>query len=287
MGRLTFVAAVSCFVLALGARAAEPAAAAPATHVGPEVCATCHEAETASLRHYADHPGVADCEGCHGPGSAHVEAGGDATKIMNPGKLAPAAAAKTCLGCHDQQHVRDWPGSTHQRADLSCLSCHAIHNKGGKNAALLKAPVQADVCFGCHKMQRIQTMMSSHMPLRESKMQCSDCHNPHGSTTKALLVDASVQDNCIRCHMEKRGPLLFEHPPVRENCLNCHDPHGSLHDNLLVATPPRLCQSCHLGTSHPGQPRNQTSRFVFNKSCVNCHTQIHGTQSPNGTALMR
>ncbi|HEX4825839.1 MAG TPA: DmsE family decaheme c-type cytochrome [Candidatus Polarisedimenticolaceae bacterium] len=276
------------FASLLFTAAAVRAAETSAPHaVGADVCVSCHEAEGASLRHYADHPGVADCEGCHGPGSAHVEAGGDATKIVNPAKLAPAAAAKTCLGCHDQQHVRDWPGSIHQQNDLSCLSCHAIHNKDGKNASLLKFPVQADVCFACHKMQRIQTMMSSHMPLRESKMQCSDCHNPHGTTTKALLVDASVNDNCYRCHMEKRGPVLFEHPPVREDCLNCHDPHGSLHDNLLVATPPRLCQSCHLGTSHPGQPRDGKSRFVFNKSCVNCHTQIHGSQSPNGSALMR
>jgi DmsE family decaheme c-type cytochrome len=283
--RRTLLVAFAVVAAALTARAAE--APVTAAHVGAEVCATCHEKEAASLRHYADHPGAADCEGCHGPGRAHVEGGGDATQIVNPAKLAPAAAAKTCLGCHDQQHVRDWPGSTHQRADLSCLSCHAIHNAEGKNAALLKSPVQSDVCFGCHKMQRIRTMMSSHMPLRESKMQCSDCHNPHGSTTKALLVDASVNDNCIRCHMEKRGPVLFEHPPVRENCLNCHDPHGSLHDNLLVANPPRLCQSCHLGTSHPGQPRNESSRFVLNKSCVNCHTMVHGSQSPNGSALMR
>jgi DmsE family decaheme c-type cytochrome len=267
------------------AHAAEPAA--PAKNVGAEVCSTCHDQEAASLRHYADHPGVADCEGCHGPGSAHVEGGGDTTKIVNPAKLLPAAAAKTCLTCHDQQHVRDWPGSTHQRADLSCLSCHAIHTPGTTNAHLLKQPVQADVCFGCHKMQRIRTMMSSHMPLRESKLDCSDCHNPHGTTTKALLIDAAVQDNCYRCHQEKRGPVLFEHPPVRENCLNCHDPHGSLHENLLVANPPRLCQSCHIGTRHPSQPQTAQSRFVFNKSCVNCHTSVHGSQSPNGVLLMR
>ena len=259
----------------------------PNAPVGTDVCLSCHEAEAQSLRHYADHPGVADCESCHGPGKDHVDGAGDVTKIIHPGKLAPKDSAKTCLGCHDQTHVRSWPGSTHERNDLSCLSCHAIHDAKGKNAQLLKKPDQADVCFTCHKMQRTRTMMSSHMPLRESKLTCGDCHNPHGTTSPALLAATSVNDNCISCHQEKRGPALFEHPPVRENCLNCHDAHGSLHDSLLVASAPRLCQSCHIGTRHPSQPQTAQARFVFNRSCVNCHPSIHGSNHPDGIRLMR
>ena len=33
-----------------------------------------------------------------------------------------------------------------------------------------------------------------------------------------MLKEASVNDNCYKCHAEKRGPFLWEHPPVRENC---------------------------------------------------------------------
>jgi DmsE family decaheme c-type cytochrome len=216
-----------------------------------------------------------------------VDGAGDVTKIINPARLAPKDSAQACLSCHDQAHVRNWPGSTHERNDLSCVSCHAVHDAKGKNAHLLKKPDQADVCFTCHKMQRTRTMMSSHMPLRESKLTCGDCHNPHGTTTKALLSATSVNDNCISCHQEKRGPMLFEHPPVRENCLNCHDPHGSLHNSLLVANPPRLCQSCHIGTRHPSQPQTAQARFVFNRSCVNCHPSIHGSSHPDGIRLMR
>jgi DmsE family decaheme c-type cytochrome len=125
------------------------------------------------------------------------------------------------------------------------------------------------------------------MPVREGKMTCTDCHNPHGSMTEGLLADRSVNDNCYRCHAEKRGPTLFEHPPVRENCLNCHDPHGSIHEALLVARPPRLCQNCHINSRHPSEPRNAASRFVFNKGCVNCHSQIHGSNNPSGIRAMR
>jgi DmsE family decaheme c-type cytochrome len=118
-------------------------------------------------------------------------------------------------------------------------------------------------------------------------MACSDCHNAHGSTGPALMKRDTVTDTCYTCHAEKRGPVLFEHPPVRENCLNCHVPHGSLHPNLLVANPPHLCQSCHVGFLHPSTPLPDKSRFVFNKSCVNCHPTIHGTNDPSGDKFMR
>jgi DmsE family decaheme c-type cytochrome len=125
------------------------------------------------------------------------------------------------------------------------------------------------------------------MPLREGKMTCTDCHNPHGTFTPKLLVGNSVNDTCYRCHAEKRGPFLWEHAPVRENCLNCHEPHGSNHDKLLKIARPRLCQRCHIERFHPTTPQTPTSRFVFNRSCQNCHSQIHGSNHPAGVRLQR
>src|SRR3546814_15420878 len=54
-----------------------------------------------------------------------------------------------------------------------------------------------------------------------------------------------------QCHAEKRGPMLFEHAPVRDSCLNCHTPHGSNQHALLVAPIPLLCQQCHSHVRHP------------------------------------
>jgi DmsE family decaheme c-type cytochrome len=276
--------------LSLAGTTAAAAEATPAADlkVGSDACLACHEDHGQSLRHFGASPGVADCESCHGPGKAHVDGGGDATKIISPAKLSPIEQSKSCLACHSGTHeLTDWTAGRHEAANVTCLSCHAVHNAAGKMPHLLKQPRAMDVCFTCHKMQRVQTMMSSHMPLRENKMDCTDCHNPHGTPTRAMLREPSVNDNCYACHAEKRGPVLFEHPPVRENCLNCHTPHGSLHPNLLIAEPPRLCQSCHIGTRHPSQPQTPTSRFVFNKSCVNCHPSIHGSNDPNGVRMMR
>lgn len=119
-------------------------------------------------------------------------------------------------------------------------------------------------------------------------MVCTNCHNPHGSYTEHLLKQATVNDVCFQCHAEKRGPFLWEHPPVVENCLNCHDPHGTINDNLLKVARPRLCQRCHnAANNHPANPRNPVSVFAINSGCVNCHSQIHGSNSPGGQFFHR
>jgi DmsE family decaheme c-type cytochrome len=151
----------------------------------------------------------------------------------------------------------------------------------------LKTPFEPDTCFQCHKDRRAQMFRSAHMPLREGKMVCSDCHNPHGSYTEAALRADSVNDTCYKCHAEKRGPFLFEHAPVRENCLNCHDPHGSVNEYMLKVSRPRLCAECH-GLGHASFLTQGPAQIgAFSRSCQNCHTEVHGTNSPSGALLHR
>src|SRR3954453_15653915 len=70
------------------------APASSAQYVGSETCKGCHE-EVEKGFHANPHVGLLEsdkkpadtawhgCESCHGPGSAHVEGGGDKTKILN------------------------------------------------------------------------------------------------------------------------------------------------------------------------------------------------------------
>src|SRR4051812_23266714 len=84
-----------------------PAASSPADYVGSETCATCH-AEVAKKFVSNPHSRLAlmhggqgaTCESCHGAGRAHVESGGDVTKIRQLTKLSARAVDATCLGCH-------------------------------------------------------------------------------------------------------------------------------------------------------------------------------------------
>ena len=76
-----------------------------AEFVGSEECATCHEAITrdfktathARLKAQGDNAKNMGCESCHGPGSLHVQSGGERTKIVNP-RRSPA----TCFQCHTE-----------------------------------------------------------------------------------------------------------------------------------------------------------------------------------------
>jgi DmsE family decaheme c-type cytochrome len=297
-GALASGFALSVFpMLAVRSASTEAPAASPAQesagYAGSEACLTCHEEQGHTLVH--PHPDAQDprCESCHGPGKAHADAGGDPNLMESFQELAARRADERCQSCHAGQEQRFWTGSPHARSQVRCTGCHAVHDAegpDGKKPSLLRAGGEMATCFGCHGTLRTQIWKSSHMPVREGKLACADCHNPHGSAAERMLRDASVQENCYRCHADKRGPVLFEHPPVRENCLNCHNAHGSMHENLLVTRPPRLCQNCHINSRHPGEPRSVTgpgSRFAFNKACANCHIQVHGSNHPAGVRQQR
>ena len=155
---------------------------------------------------------------------------------------------------------------------------------------------ETQLCATCHRLQVAKTERAvAHMPVREGKMACSSCHNPHGSISnvKALKVGSSVAESCTSCHTEMRGPMLFEHAPVRENCATCHDPHGSSNDRMLVVRMPMLCQRCHIASRHPAtlydkdQITTNKSNRMFGRSCVNCHSNVHGSNHPSGQFYMR
>ena len=190
-----------------------------------------------------------------------------------------------CLACHERGDRTYWNGSIHENRAIACTDCHTVMRPISRTAAL-KTESELGTCFQCHKDRRAQIFRSSHMPLRQGKITCSNCHNPHGSATEALLRENSINDNCYKCHAEKRGPFLFEHAPVRQNCLSCHDPHGTTNEYLLKVSRPRLCAECH-GFGHGGLTSGPLSVETFARSCQNCHTAIHGSNSPSGPLLQR
>jgi DmsE family decaheme c-type cytochrome len=278
----------------------QTAAPAATDFVGDETCMGCHEAEGKALK--STFHGKAQnertpaatghgCETCHGNGKKHVDSG-DPKDIKRFTVMAPRDANETCLSCHNNGTHVNWKGSMHDARNVSCVTCHSVHSPKGEHAQLKKASV-IDTCATCHKQEVAKLQRLGHMPLREGKMECTACHNPHGSTnTRMLKIGNWVNETCVSCHTEKRGPYLWDHAPVREACNNCHDPHGSNNDRMLVAKLPMLCQRCHIGTRHPstiydGVQLAARSNRLIGRGCVNCHAQIHGSNSPAGNAFLR
>lgn len=284
-----------------------------------KACVECHDAEDLPDMSRSAHAVVTDaraptCITCHGPSPTHIKKPPDVKERPAPdvvfGKKSPLATADrngACLNCHQKDAKRAlWGGSQHEAADLACSSCHKVHTNHDK---VMVRVTEKDVCLTCHKEQRTQLARPSHHPLPEGKMGCSDCHNAHGSAGPKLAKRDSINDTCYTCHAEKRGPFVHSHEPVAEDCSICHNPHGSTVAAMLKTRPPMLCQQCHTphvaggvgavggqrGVFPPAAPgqvapaigATTSGKNVVNlwqgRSCMNCHTQVHGSNNPAAT----
>ena len=251
--------------------------------VGAETCALCH-AEVAKKFSSNPHSKLAlmhdgkgaTCESCHGPGKAHVDSGGDITKIRQPAKLSAKQVDTTCLGCHAGAHP-NFERSQHAKADVSCVSCHSVHNPGDEGS-LLKVS-QPKLCFTCHTDVKSAFAQPFHHKVEEGLVKCSDCHDPHGTFgNNNLKATADQNAICTKCHTETRGPFVYEHAAVKaEGCMACHTPHGSQNARLLnMPQINTLCNQCHSPVSG-GTVHGMNAGSSEVTPCINCHTMIHGS----------
>src|SRR5512144_1506592 len=91
-------------------------APSPCGYVRSEACKTCHadvwftfnkNPHYKSIASGKETPAHTGCEGCHGPGKAHVEARGGKTTIHRAFSLmTPRKAMDTCLECHARDLTR-------------------------------------------------------------------------------------------------------------------------------------------------------------------------------------
>lgn len=294
------------------------------TALKENTCAACHEKVVRDFgrtvhgkapdkwrvgeKNAGDYADSATCIACHGDPTEHI-ASGDPARIKNPAKLSQKESVQSCQTCHSQvnEHAQ-WRGSRHESAGLTCVSCHSPHHPGGKlgsqggklklglaplqaESKLLKFSSEADTCLSCHTdVRKSMFQRSTHLfrnEDREQRMSCSTCHEPHGSVGEKMMRTGSINETCYTCHAEMRGPFLYEHAPVRENCASCHKPHGSNNIHLLKQRPPMLCQQCHIQGRHQTVAGRPNSAFNMNRSCVACHSQVHGSNHPSGINLQR
>jgi DmsE family decaheme c-type cytochrome len=288
--RLKAIFILGCILIAGGRLSAQEEAG----------CLDCHDADSPehavfnTVHGSLGGGGAAACTACHGTSAEH-----DRRPRRNPpdvsfGPQWPSdteTRSASCQSCHDNGDQLLWAGSGHQQENLSCDSCHSSHQP---NDLAMSERESDQVCLNCHTRVRSELHLPSRHPIAEGKTACTDCHNPHGGMGHADLREVSVNDNCFSCHQEKRGPFLWEHQPVAEDCALCHRPHGSVNDALLTTRGPALCQQCHAAAFHPSQPYGSeglpggsANRNLLGKDCLNCHSQIHGSNHPSGARLTR
>jgi predicted CXXCH cytochrome family protein len=144
-------------------------------YLGAETCKTCHE-EIYNAWEKTPHwkttlnkeggPSKQGCEGCHGPGAAHVAGGGDKTKIFVFEGKSRQETSTRCLSCHGEAHEQShFAESAHSSSDVGCLDCHDPHHAKDKQHLLVQN--QPQLCYTCHTSAKADFAKPYHHRVNE------------------------------------------------------------------------------------------------------------------------
>ena len=173
------------------------------------------------------------CEGCHGPGSKHIELAnaaedgpvhgfdvdlddrGDAVWNMNP-----ETGIAELGGDHKAQQQPEACGRCHSRRGII-----ATEYEYGEPLAHTHLPATLDenLYFADGQILDEVYVYGSFL---QSKMYaagvtCSDCHNPHSAE---LVTGADPNNVCAQCHLPTKFAVAEHaaHAPEQAGCVDCH-----------------------------------------------------------------
>lgn len=247
------------------------------------------------------------CQTCHEPHGAR----NDWMLVLPPSKL--------CIACHTDKDpqvasINGMPfhkiGQTYTgfeppktllgeaatfgpKGELSCLSCHRLHDASGAKPLLIRKNEDSSLCIECHAREK--AVFGSPHDLRLSSPDtrnargetpsesgpCSACHRIHGWARDVPQVNSAHSAGCLECHQtggpgEHNRPYMASHPmggalPEGQStslpldaatgtigCMTCHDPHSPLPETEVIPDEPT--------------PRSFL-RLPGSQLCVDCHRQ--------------
>ncbi len=176
-----------------------------------------------------------DCQRCHGPGGAHLEAarqGAPAERvrgsIVNPARLSHDRQMEVCMQCHLETTSLRLP-ATLARYGRGAFSYRPGEPLGAYILHFDRAPAAAE--SRSRGEDRIEFVSAAYR-LRKSacyaqsrgSLTCVSCHNPHepSSTPAALRRYAEA---CQRCHQTTVRRLVeARRHPESQDCASCHMP---------------------------------------------------------------
>lgn len=248
------------------------------------MCVECHQEAADNLKGSAHQQTILDdksarvivgCIGCHSGWEKHLEEPAK-DNIVIPTNLSLPKQAEICGSCHLSDHQATMlTTDPHGRAQLACNSCHTVH--GNKAKSLVKDDLE-NFCGTCHTNVVAQFKSRSAHPLVTDNIRCSSCHP--ADNRKDPVLARGIDWSCQNCHSEYAGPHVFGHPVTETylfqggGCTECHNPHGSPNDRLLTQPGNGVCLQCH---GIPPAHRTAHSGMAVKIDCVNCHTDIHGS----------
>jgi predicted CXXCH cytochrome family protein len=215
------------------------------------LCQTCHEPHGARNAWMLVLPPSELCVACHE----------DKAPEATPPAGAPVhRIGHTYAGFKPPQTLLDKRATFGPSGELSCLSCHRLHDASGVRPLLIQPNEDSSLCLGCHEKEK--TVLGSPHDLRRSAPEavnaagqkaaasgpCGACHRIHGWARAVPETNRPHSSGCMECHKTagpgfKQRPYVEGHPvgvsmpagtaiplPLDQatndiGCLTCHNPH--------------------------------------------------------------
>jgi tetratricopeptide (TPR) repeat protein len=180
-----------------------------------------------------------DCQRCHGPGEAHVEAAnrGDtkarALTIVNPAKLDRERQLDVCMQCHLEPTSTPLPFRI-ERYEQSLFSFTPGKTLSGYFIYFDHAPGtpgrdnKFEIASGAYRLRKSACFQRSNLT-------CVTCHNPHDIPRGAKAVEHYVAV-CQGCHQEthRSGVPQVAGASTGATCIDCHMPKRRAEDAVHV-----------------------------------------------------
>jgi predicted CXXCH cytochrome family protein len=174
-----------------------------------------------------------DCQRCHGPGSAHVEAAGRRAPaetirraIVNPARLSRERQLDVCMQCHLETTSRPLPNV------VARFAHGPFDYRPGERLTdyflfFDRAPASStddnfEIAHAAYRLRKSKCF-------QVSQMTCTTCHNPH-EATRGQEAAARYNASCRKCHSGAHAAGV----PPGGDCTSCHMPRRRTEDAVHV-----------------------------------------------------
>ena len=188
-----------------------------------------------------------DCQRCHGPGLAHVEASGNGSTpaqiraaIFNPRRAGRDRQMDVCLQCHLETTSRLLPPAVERfnrgaysyrpGEPLADFILHFDYPEGVREDRF-------EITHAAYRLRKSECFL-------KSEMTCTTCHNPHG-VERGQAASAHFSNVCKTCHAGEALTRIPDHAAAAD-CQSCHMPkrrtddvvHVVMTDHYIQRRPP-------------------------------------------------
>ncbi len=268
------------------------------------ICQTCHEPHGARNAWMLVLPPSKLCIACHTDKSPETSPPAGAP-MHHIGQAYPGFEPPVALL---EQKATFGPAG-----ELSCLSCHRLHDASGAKPLLIRKNQDSSLCLDCHRTER--AIVDSPHDLRISSPYtinaggqtasqsgpCGACHRIHGWARDVPDTHRPHSSGCMECH-QSGGPGALHRlyvdahavgTPLPEDmptslplddatgsigCLTCHDPHiprfaRTQATELSILNRPSTMSNRQSLDSEIQEPRSFL-RDEGSQLCVLCHDRL-------------